>query len=97
VQRDAVADNFAERQIDVITEPVVTEAFIGVAGRKNETETRRERRHAFAFDQRLQPIVEPDVRETVLIFRKRVGNCVGELVCLTEYEGGPLINLRKSV
>lgn len=53
VQRPAVTDDLAKRQIDFVAESIVTKALVGIADRQNEREAGRERGCAFAFHERL--------------------------------------------
>ena len=76
VNGPAVAHDLADGQIGFVTEPVVSETALGVTGRKNERETRRERGRALAFRKRLKPVIEPDVFQALLRFGQSVGDCV---------------------
>ena len=62
----------------------MSKAVVRIADRNNETKARRESGVPHTFHQRLEAIIQPDVFKAVLIFHKRMRDCVGELVLLTE-------------
>src|SRR5215216_2691724 len=85
IQSPAVADDFAEGKIELITHHASAEALGLVAGRKHKRQTRRERWRISVLHECLQTVVKPHVCHAVVVFRKDVRNRVRELVCLTEY------------
>src|SRR5262249_19894059 len=85
MQSPAVADDFAERKIELVTHHAGTEPFLAIAGRKYKRQTRRERWRVSVFRECLQPVVESHVFHAVVVFRKEVRNRVRKLVCLTKH------------
>src|SRR4030095_13884527 len=84
MQSPAVADDFAEGKVELITHYVSTETLVLIASRKNERETRSERRGVFVFHECLKPVVKPYVFNAFVVFCEDVRNRVRELVSLTE-------------
>src|SRR5215475_2891269 len=85
MQSPAVADDFAEGKIELVTDHASAEVFIAIAGRKHERQTRRERWRILVFHERLQTVVEPHIFHAVVVFREDVRNRVRKLVRLTKH------------
>ena len=70
MQSPAVAEDFAEGKIELVTDHASAEAFIAIAGRKHKRQARRERWRILVFHERLQTVVKPHVFQAVIIFGK---------------------------
>ena len=88
VKRQAVVNDFAQWQVDLVAQCVVAQAFALVAGRQDQTETRRKRRLRFILVEGLEAIIEQHVIAAVHLLPTAVepgiGNGVGNLVRLAE-------------